>query len=84
MPEIPKNAIIVPNTKIINLIQKYISATAKQYKEEPMPNPMTRINLNFDQVTGKAEFKLFDKSKGNKEFEMDINNIHEIIVCNCK
>ena len=61
MNEIPKNAIIVSNTKIVNLIQKYKSSTAKQHKGEAMPNPMTRINFNFDQVTGKAEFKLFDK-----------------------
>ena len=78
--EISKKAIIAPNTKIVNLIQKYFSSTAKQHKGEAMPNLMTRINFNFDQVTGKAEFKLFDKKKDNKEFEGDINNIHEIIV----
>ena len=82
--EIPKNAIILSNTKAVNLIQKCISSTAKQHKGEPMPNPITRINLNFDQFTGKAEFKLFDKNKDSNELEVDINSIHEIILSHRK
>ena len=58
--EITKYAIVLSNRKIVNLIQKYISPTAQRHKGEPMANPMIRINLNFDPLTGKTEFKLFD------------------------
>ena len=49
-----------------------------------MPNPMTRIALNFDQATGKAEFKLYNNNNEFDEFKVDKNNIHKIILNDCK
>ena len=86
--EITKYSIILSNTKIVNFNQKYISSTAQHHKGEPMPNPITRINLNFS--TGKAEFKLYDKNDPKyEEFKVngkpvDINNIYEAILIDCK
>ena len=68
---------------------------AQRHKGEPMPNPMTGFNFNFDALTGKTEFKLFDKyyvgNDPNPKYEefkvtgkpVNINNIHEAIVSSC-
>ena len=69
---------------------------AQRHKGEPMPNPMTGFNFNFDPLTGKTEFKLFDQYYvGNdpypkyEEFKVigkpvNINIIREAISCHCK
>jgi hypothetical protein len=91
---ITKGAIIAPSTKVASLIQEFISDQAKQNAGMPLPNPMTRISMKFDQTTGVADpnLKFFDKSReymaeGRKMFEeatvdgvpINDDNIHKFI-----
>lgn len=58
-----KGATVTSNVKIANLVQEYISDQAKKNAGLQLPNPMTRIAMNFDQTTGLAQLAFFDKGK---------------------
>jgi len=57
-----KGAIITSNVKIAQLVQEFISDQNKKNPGLPLPNPMTRMGMNFDNVTGVAQMAFFDKS----------------------
>lgn len=59
-----KGAVVTSNTKIASLVQEYISMQASKNQGLPLPNPMTRIAMNFDQTTGMAQMAFFDKDEG--------------------
>ena len=87
--EITKYPTVLSIVKTVNLNQKYINPTAERHNGDPMPIYMTRIKLNFYPLTGKADFKLFDKfytdnNPKHEEFKdngnsVDVNNIHKAI-----
>ena len=58
-----KGATVTSNVKITALVQEYISDQAKKNAGLPLPNPMTRIAMNFDATTGLAQLSFFDKSQ---------------------
>lgn len=58
-----KGAIVTGNMKVAELVQTNISTQATRNAGMSLPNPMTRIALNFDKLTGVAEMAFFDKSK---------------------
>jgi hypothetical protein len=58
-----KGTITAPNTKIAEVTQTIISSTAKKNSGLELPNPMTRIAMNFDKDTGVAQMEFYDKSK---------------------
>lgn len=64
-----KGAAITSNVKIANLVQEYISDQAKKNAGLPLPNPMTRVAMNFDGTTGIAQMAFFDKSAPYKAEE---------------
>ena len=57
-----KGAIIASNAKIVSLVQEYNSDRATKNSGLPLPNPMTRITMEFDGVTGVARTAFFDKT----------------------
>jgi len=87
-----KFSLVVPSTKIVSLVQEFIANSAQQNAGCPLPNPLTRININFD-ADGRAVTMIFDKSKpfigedGKQKFEMatvdgrpvDATSIHKMI-----
>jgi len=60
-----KGAMITSNVTITSLVQEYISPKAKQNAGRPLPNPMTRIAMNFNKTTGLPEegLSFYDKKK---------------------
>jgi len=85
-------AATVPTTKIANAVQEYISLQNKKNPGCALPNPMTRIAMNFDKDTGVAQMAFFDKSKpynvnGRQKYEMgkvdgapiNADNIHKFV-----
>jgi hypothetical protein len=56
-----KGAIITTNVKIVSLTQEFISSSAMKNAGMPLPNPMTRITMKFDQLTGVAQTSFYDK-----------------------
>jgi hypothetical protein len=79
--------------KIANLVQEYISDKAPRNKGAPLPNPMTRITLNFDGITGAAQLAVFDKGlpfteAGRQRYDtgkvdglpVNANSIHKFIL----
>ena len=93
---IMKGAISVSSSKIVNLVQEYVGLTAKKNVGLPLPNPMTRIAMNFDAVTGLAQLAFFDKgapyiAEGKQRYEVgkvdgdpvNADNVHKFIVSRC-
>lgn len=79
---IMKGTIVANSTKVVSLIQTLISNDAKKNAGKDLPNPMTRIAMNFgDDGVSKSEF--YDKSKpfimdGKTQYEaatVEENNI---------
>lgn len=58
-----KTAIINTNVKIAALVQEYISDQAKKNAGLLLPNPMTRMTMEFDPAPNAAATTFFDKSK---------------------
>jgi hypothetical protein len=88
-----KGAIITSNVKIANLVQDYIGSQAAKNAGQPLPNPMTRLAMNFDQTTGIAQMAFFDKDQpfmedGRQKYDtgkvdgdpVNADNIHKFIV----
>jgi hypothetical protein len=88
-----KGATVTSNVKIANLIQEYIGNQAVKNAGKPLPNPMTRIAMNFDQTTGIAQMAFFDKDQpftedGRQKYDtgkvdgdpINADNIHKFIV----
>jgi len=88
-----KGAAITSNVKIANLVQEYISDQAKKNAGLPLPNPMTRVAMNFDGTTGIAQMAFFDKSapytaEGKQKYEVgkvdgdpvNADNIHKFVL----
>jgi hypothetical protein len=89
-----KGAIVVSMTKVASLVQEFISNQALKNAGMPLPNPMTRIAMNFDATTGLPVLSIFDKSTkfigagGKPQFEggkvngepVNADNIHKFIL----
>ena len=88
-----KGVIIAPNTKIAGLVQEYISDKAPKNKGLPLPNPMTRVAMNFDKTTGMAQLAFFDKSQpfvveGKQKYDtgkidgdpINADNVHQFVL----
>ena len=58
-----KTAIVNTNVKIVALVQEYISDQAKKNAGLQLPNPMTRITMEFDPAPNADPISFFDKSK---------------------
>ena len=58
-----KTAIVSTNVKIVALVQEYISDQAKKNAGLLLPNPMTRMTMEFDPAPNAAATAFFDKSK---------------------
>lgn len=66
-----RGAIQAPKTDIAKLVQETIGNSSAKNAGMPLPNPMTRIAMNFDKATGLAQLAFYDKSK---PFEIDVVN----------
>lgn len=88
-----KGAPITSNVKIAELVQTFISDQAKKNAGMPLPNPMTRIAMNFDTTTGIAQMSFFDKDRpymedGRQKFDVgkvdglpiNVDNVHKFVV----
>lgn len=88
-----KGAAITSNVKIANLVQEYIGDQAKKNAGLPLPNPMTRVAMNFDGTTGIAQMAFFDKSapymaEGKQKYEIgrvdgdpvNADNVHKFVL----
>lgn len=88
-----RDVIVAGNTRVVSLTQEFISDKAKANAGKPMPNPITRLNINFNKETGIAETSIFDKSKpysegGKTRYEaakvdgvpVNAENVHRFIV----
>ncbi len=71
-----KGAMVASNVTVVSLVQEYVSSKAKQNASRPLPNPMTRIAMNFHKTTGMPEDNLtfYDKKKpfkadGKQQYE---------------
>jgi hypothetical protein len=86
-----KMAIVASNCKVANLVQEFLGETAKKNAGAPLPNPMTRISMNF-KPTGESMTLFFDKSApyladGKQKYEagkidgvpINADNIHLFI-----
>ncbi len=92
-----KGVTLVANTHIAPLVQEYLSGTSEKNPGASLPNPITRIALNFDADTGMPQrLTFFDKSKpytanGRKAFEagkvdgvpINADNVHKFILPQC-
>jgi hypothetical protein len=60
-----KNAIQVTASKIVNFVQTLVgpTSTSVQSRGKALPNPIARVSLAFNQETGAAITKFYDKSK---------------------
>ena len=92
--EYPPNAIVVPSTKIVPMMQTSVSTEAKLNPGTELANPICRINMKFDKDTGlpakMVNFYDFNKrytdKKGGTCFEplilgdgpVTIHNVHMI------
>lgn len=87
-----KGVIVTPNTRVVSLVQEFVSDQAKKNAGLPLPNPITRVAMNFDQITGVAQLSIFDKSRpyvadGQQKYEagkvngepVNNYNVHEFI-----
>lgn len=87
-----KSTIIAPKSSIANLIQEFVSEKSTKNQGQPLPNPMTRISLAFDNDTGAAKMQIFDKSApyivgGHQKFDVakiegkpvDADNVHKFV-----
>ena len=89
-----KGAIITSNVKIANLVQEYISDQAKKNAGLRLPNPMTRVAMNFDEKNGMAKMDFYDKNlsykatTGKTKYEVgkvdgnliNVDNVHEFVL----
>lgn len=57
-----KGVTVLTNTKVTALVQEFIGDKAEKNAGQPLPNPMTRIAMNFENDTGRAQLAFFDKS----------------------
>jgi hypothetical protein len=70
-----KGAIIVTNMKVASLVQETISSQSKKNAGCRLPNPMTRVAMNFVKDTGLAQLAFHDKGfpfteGGKQKFEV--------------
>lgn len=84
--DILKGCIIASSVKITSIVQEFYSKKSKKNAGQMMPNPATRVQMNF---TGTTAVRVFDKTKpiGKNEFkEATVNgekisdaNVHNFI-----
>lgn len=70
-----KNQIIAGNAKVVRIVQEYISGTAAKNSGAALPNPIARVQIPFDKVTGAASCHIFDATK---PFQTENGLRHEI------
>lgn len=83
-----KGAIVTSIVKIASLIQEYVSNTSAKNANCPLPNPITRIAMDFDDL-GVAQVMFHDKKSsyivdGKQKYEVgkvngepvNVNNVH--------
>ena len=88
-----RGATVVNNAKVASLVQETISHGATKNAGKPLPNPMTRITMNFDEKTKESKFSIFDKSlpyveAGKPKYEVakvdgvpvNADNVHKFIL----
>jgi hypothetical protein len=88
-----RGAIFTSNVKVTRLVQEYISDQAKRNAGCPLPNPMTRIAMNFDGTTGAALMAFFDKgapyvADGRQKYDagkvegepVNADNVHKFVL----
>jgi len=93
-----KGVTLVASTHIAPLVQEYLSDKNEKNPGAPLPNPITRIALNFDADSGAPQrLAFFDKSKpfagpgGRKAFEagkvdgvpINAENVHKFVLPQC-
>lgn len=96
--QILKGVTLVASTHIAPLVQEYLSDKNEKNPGAPLPNPITRIALNFDADSGAPQrLTFFDKSKpfagpgGRKAFEagkvdgipVNAENVHKFVLPQC-
>lgn len=96
---LPPGSILVSIDKVVAVVQRYISPSAKKNAGMPLPNPITRITLKFDKDTFLPDqLKIFDRSKpytdanGARRFEeakvgetpVTAVNVHEFVRSNAE
>ena len=86
-------AIKVLSTRIVPIVQTMISTRAKENPGMPLPNPIVRSEIMFDQTTGETKTEIYDSDKAyiddndDKAFDLatvegkpiNANNIHMFI-----
>jgi hypothetical protein len=90
---IVRGATIVNTTKVASLVQETISHGASKNAGQPLPNPMTRITMNFDDKSKESKFAIFDKSlpymeAGKPKYEpakvdgvpVNADNVHKFVL----
>jgi hypothetical protein len=68
-----RGTVQAPKVNVAKLVQETISDTAKKNAGLPLPNPMTRIAMNFDQTTGMSLMAFYDKGKPFETEKADSN-----------
>lgn len=92
---ITKGVITTSNIKVAELVQTRVSDSSPKNSGCELPNPMTRIGMDFNKETGVSKIQFFDKQKpfmtdGKKKFEaatvdgvpINADNIHKAIGSN--
>lgn len=95
--QVMRGATLVASVHVAPLVQEYLSDKNSKNPGAPLPNPITRISLNFDPESGQPQkLTFFDKSKpfmaeGRKSFEtgkvdgvpINAENVHEFVTPRC-
>jgi hypothetical protein len=91
-----KGCIQATNSKIASLVQEFISSQSKKNAGSALPNPMTRIAMNFDVSSEMSLVQFFDKDlpfsdNGPQRYEagkvdgapINASNVHKFVVPRC-
>lgn len=66
--EYPAEAVVVPSTKIVPMIQTHVSMESKKNPGMELVNPLCRTNMKFDKDTNMAKkAQFFDFTKSHKD-----------------